>query len=73
METKKQNYKFELSPTQIKNLQNRNLRYQNGKEVYPTATREQKLTFENVATFLIGCIFGSLLLNGLYLVITNLI
>ena len=34
-------------------------------------TRAKNLTFENVATFLIGCIFGGILLNGLYLVLTK--
>jgi len=28
-------YKFELSPNQITNLQNRKLKYQNGKLVFP--------------------------------------
>ena len=29
------NYKFELSPTQITNLQNKGLKYPNGKLVFP--------------------------------------
>ncbi len=46
------NYKFELSPTQVKNLQNRKLKYQNGKLVFPKERKSYNEWMNYIAQYL---------------------